>query len=49
VVSHRRSLISRLDRIAVLRNGKIEGFGPASLMLARLGDSPKVLPFPVSA
>ena len=35
IVSHRRGLISRLDRIAVLRNGKIESFGPSSLMLAR--------------
>jgi PrtD family type I secretion system ABC transporter len=45
VVSHRRNLITRLDRIAILRGGKIEAFGPASLLLARLGETPKVLPF----
>jgi ABC-type protease/lipase transport system fused ATPase/permease subunit len=36
VVSHRRGLIAKLDRIAVLRNGKIEAFGPSSLMLGRV-------------
>ncbi len=54
IVSHRRGLISRLDRIAVLRNGKIESFGPSSLMLARINesrasprsDSPRVVAFP---
>jgi PrtD family type I secretion system ABC transporter len=51
IVSHRRGLISQLDRIAVLRNGKIESFGPSSLMLARInesrnGESPKVVAFP---
>jgi PrtD family type I secretion system ABC transporter len=53
IVSHRRGLISRLDRIAVLRNGKIESFGPASLMLTRLGgspgsESPRVVAFPAA-
>jgi PrtD family type I secretion system ABC transporter len=55
IVSHRRSLISKLDRIAVLRNGKIEAFGPSSLMLARLAEprpggsakeSPRIVAFP---
>jgi PrtD family type I secretion system ABC transporter len=46
VVSHRRSLIARLDRIAILRNGKIEAFGPSSLVLGRVGEGSKVLPFP---
>jgi len=55
IVSHRRNLISRLDRLAILRNGRIEAFGPAQLVLARLAENPKVLPFhapealPVSA
>jgi PrtD family type I secretion system ABC transporter len=46
IVSHRRSLIAQLDRIAILRNGKIEAFGPASLVLGRVGEASKVLPFP---
>ena len=51
IVSHKRSLISKLDRIAVLRDGKIDGFGPSSLMLARLADprfaaTPRVVAFP---
>lgn len=45
VVSHRRGLIAQLDRIAMLRNGKLEAFGPASLVLGKLGENPKVLPF----
>ena len=45
VVSHRRGLISQLDRIAVLRNGKIEAFGPSSLVLGKLGESSRVVPF----
>ena len=31
IVSHRRGLISRLDRLAILRNGKIESFGPTQI------------------
>jgi ABC-type protease/lipase transport system fused ATPase/permease subunit len=46
IVSHRRSLIAQLDRIAILRNGKIEAFGPSSLVLGRIGEASKVLPFP---
>jgi PrtD family type I secretion system ABC transporter len=52
IVSHRRSLISKLDRIAVLRDGRIEAFGPSSLMLARLADprfAARVVAFPTSA
>jgi PrtD family type I secretion system ABC transporter len=49
VVTHRRSLTSRLDRIAVLRNGKIETFGHTASVLSRLGDTPKVVAFPVVA
>jgi ABC-type protease/lipase transport system fused ATPase/permease subunit len=52
IVSHRRSLILKLDRIAVLRDGKIEAFGPSSLMLARLADprfAARVVAFPASA
>ncbi|HUQ08698.1 MAG TPA: type I secretion system permease/ATPase [Steroidobacteraceae bacterium] len=49
VVSHRRRLISQLDRIAILRNGKLEAFGPSSLVLGKLGqamnDGSKVVPF----
>src|SRR6185295_2172715 len=33
VVTHRRSLISRVDRIAILRDGKIETFGPSATVL----------------
>jgi ABC-type protease/lipase transport system fused ATPase/permease subunit len=46
VVSHRGRLISQLDRIAVLRAGKIEAFGAAATVLARLSESPRVVPFP---
>jgi PrtD family type I secretion system ABC transporter len=48
IVSHRRGLISRLDRLAVLRDGKVEAFGPASLVLARLADSSKVVAHPAA-
>jgi len=46
VVTHRRSLTSRLDRIAVLRGGKIESFGHTATVLARLAESPRVVAFP---
>jgi len=46
VVTHRRSLTSRLDRIAVLQNGKIESFGYTATVLARLAETPKVVAFP---
>jgi ABC-type protease/lipase transport system fused ATPase/permease subunit len=50
VVSHRRGLIGKLDRIALLRNGKIEACGPSSLMVARLApgaaDAARVVAFP---
>jgi PrtD family type I secretion system ABC transporter len=46
VVTHRRSLTSRLDRIAVLQNGKIETFGYAASVLARLAETPRVVAFP---
>ncbi len=49
VVSHRRKLIARLDRIAVLRNGKIEAFGPSSLMLGRVVAFPHTEPREVTA
>jgi PrtD family type I secretion system ABC transporter len=49
VVTHRRALTSRLDRIAVLRNGKIEAYGHAASVLTRLGDTPRVLAFPAAA
>ena len=39
----------RLDRIAILRNGKIEAFGHAATVLARLGETPNVLAFPATA
>jgi ABC-type protease/lipase transport system fused ATPase/permease subunit len=45
VVSHRRRLIAQLDRIAILRDGKIEAFGPSSLVLGKLGEGSKVVPF----
>jgi ABC-type protease/lipase transport system fused ATPase/permease subunit len=49
VVSHRRSLTSRLDRVAVLRNGKIETFGHTDAVLARLGETPpRVVAFPAA-
>jgi len=48
VVTHRRSLTSRLDRVAVLRNGKIEAFGYTATVLARLAESPKVVAFPTA-
>lgn len=49
VVSHRRRLISQLDRIAILRNGKLEAFGPSSLVLGKLGDGARVVPFAAPA
>ena len=48
VVTHRRSLTSRLDRIAVLQNGKIETFGYTATVLARLAETPKVVAFPAN-
>ncbi len=36
VVTHRRNLTHNLDRIAILRNGKIEAFGHAASVLPRL-------------
>ena len=47
IVTHRRSLTSRLDRIAILRNGKIESFGHTATVLSRLGEAAKVVSFPV--
>lgn len=49
VVTHRRALTSRLDRIAVLRNGKIEAFGHTASVLSRLGETPRVVAFPAAA
>ena len=48
LVGHRRSVMNQLDRIAVLRNGKIEAFGAAQSVLTRLRDGAKVLPFPAA-
>jgi PrtD family type I secretion system ABC transporter len=48
VVSHRRGLVSRLDRLAVLRDGKVEAFGPSSLVLARLAETSKVIAHPAT-
>jgi PrtD family type I secretion system ABC transporter len=53
VVTHRRSLTSRLDRIAVLRDGKIESFGHTATVLARFAnasgaDSARVVAFPAA-
>lgn len=45
-VSHRRSLASRMDRVAVLQDGKIQTFGYSAAVLARLAESPKVVAFP---
>ena len=36
VVSHRPALMSRLDKLAVLRDGVLEAFGPASSVSTRL-------------
>jgi ABC-type protease/lipase transport system fused ATPase/permease subunit len=41
-------VMNQLDRIAVLRNGKIEAFGAAQTVLTRLRDGAKVLPFPTA-
>ena len=49
VVTHRRGLTSKLDRIAVLRNGKIETFGHTATVLSRLGETPRVVAFPAAA
>jgi PrtD family type I secretion system ABC transporter len=49
VVTHRRSLTSRLDRIAVLRNGKIETFGHTATVLSRLGEASRVVAFPAAS
>jgi PrtD family type I secretion system ABC transporter len=49
VVSHRRRLISQLDRIAILRNGKLEAFGPSSLVLGKIGEGARVVPFTAPA
>jgi PrtD family type I secretion system ABC transporter len=49
VVSHRRRLISQLDRIAILREGKLEAFGPSSLVLGKLGEGARIVPFTAPA
>ncbi len=47
IVTHRRSLTSRLDRIAILRNGKIESFGhTATVLVAAWRDSRRYWHFP---
>jgi PrtD family type I secretion system ABC transporter len=46
LVGHRRRVMNQLDKIAVLRNGALEAFGPTATILARLRDGAKVLPFP---
>jgi PrtD family type I secretion system ABC transporter len=37
VVGHRRKLMSQLDKLAVLKDGALEAFGPTALILPRLG------------
>ena len=39
LVGHRRSVMNQLDKLAVLRNGAIEAFGPTATVLARLRDA----------
>jgi ABC-type protease/lipase transport system fused ATPase/permease subunit len=36
MVSHRPALMSQLAKLAVLKEGALEGFGPAGALLARL-------------
>jgi PrtD family type I secretion system ABC transporter len=37
VVGHRRRLMSQLDKLAVLKDGALEAFGPTAAVLPRLG------------
>src|SRR5688572_33407760 len=48
LVGHRRSIMKQLDKLAVLNKGVFESFGPSDIMLARLRDGAKVLPFPAA-
>jgi len=36
VVSHRPTLMSQLDKVAVLKDGSLEAFGPAAALSSRL-------------
>jgi ABC-type protease/lipase transport system fused ATPase/permease subunit len=47
MVGHRLALMSQLDKIAVLKEGALEAFGPADAVLSRLGSV--VRPLRVSA
>jgi len=49
MVSHKPSLMAALDKVAVLRSGSIEMFGPSAAVLARMratAAGPAVVPFP---
>jgi PrtD family type I secretion system ABC transporter len=53
LVGHRRAVMSQLDKLAVMRNGTLESFGPMSAMLKRTRqpgtDEKRVVPFPTAA
>ena len=50
VVGHRAGLLAQLDKIAVMKEGAIQAFGPAAAMLAgQHAHNVRVLPAPISS
>jgi ABC-type protease/lipase transport system fused ATPase/permease subunit len=47
VVSHRTSLLRHIDKILVLKEGKVDGFGPRDAVLQQLRPTPPAGPTPV--
>ena len=52
LVGHRPAVMAQLDKLAVLRNGAIEAFGPAASMLPRMrapgAERKRIVPFPAA-
>ena len=48
LVGHRQSIMKQLDKLAVLNKGVFESFGPSAIILARLRDGAKIVPFPAA-
>ena len=48
LVGHRQSIMKQLDKLAVLNKGVFESFGPSAVILARLREGAKIVPFPAA-